>query len=176
MEIGNCIIQFNQYTISFTFNSYIVGRAIAIKIAQARYYWPTLKKDCTNSIRRCDKCQWFASIHKAPPKQLHSVTSPWPFCMWGVDILGPFRPTSNIHKQIGKQSQQSGAEGLKEEIRKSQRVIGRGTIPSAFVASHHTAPNHAGNPILINVRHRCDNPGGDWKALPMSRLLPTSLK
>ncbi|RDX88243.1 hypothetical protein CR513_30191, partial [Mucuna pruriens] len=43
-----------------------------------------------NFVRRCDKCQRFAEGHKAPPEKLHTVTSPWPFCRWGVDILGPF--------------------------------------------------------------------------------------
>ncbi|RDX95218.1 hypothetical protein CR513_22284, partial [Mucuna pruriens] len=41
-------------------------------------------------VKKCDKCWRFAEIHKAPPKHLHLVTSPWPFYKWGVDILGPF--------------------------------------------------------------------------------------
>jgi hypothetical protein len=36
------------------------------------------------------KCQRFANLHYAPGEPLKSVLSPWPFFMWGTDILGPF--------------------------------------------------------------------------------------
>ncbi|RDX62670.1 Tf2-9, partial [Mucuna pruriens] len=70
--------------------THVGGRALASKIARASYYWPTLKKDCMEYIRRCDKCQRFAGAPKAPPEHLHSISSPWPFNKWGMDILGPF--------------------------------------------------------------------------------------
>ncbi|RDX74603.1 hypothetical protein CR513_45640, partial [Mucuna pruriens] len=70
--------------------THIGGRTLASKIAKAGYYWPTLKSDCMSFVRRCDKCQRFAKGHKAPPEKLQAMTSPWPFCRWGVDILGPF--------------------------------------------------------------------------------------
>ncbi|RDX95784.1 Gypsy retrotransposon integrase-like protein 1, partial [Mucuna pruriens] len=70
--------------------THIGGRALASKIAKAGYYWPTLRSDCMNYVKKCDKCQRFAEGHRAPLERLHSTTSPWPFCKWGVDILGPF--------------------------------------------------------------------------------------
>ncbi|RDX88227.1 pol, partial [Mucuna pruriens] len=72
--------------------THIGGRALASKIATAGYYWPTLKKDCMEYVKKCDKCQRFAKGCKAPPENLHYVMSPWPFVKWGVDILGPFPP------------------------------------------------------------------------------------
>ncbi|RDX60859.1 Gypsy retrotransposon integrase-like protein 1, partial [Mucuna pruriens] len=72
--------------------THIGGRALASKIARTGYYWPTLRKDCMEYVKKCDKCQKFAEGHKAPPERLHRVTSPWPFFKWGVDILGPFPP------------------------------------------------------------------------------------
>ncbi|RDX83445.1 Retrovirus-related Pol polyprotein, partial [Mucuna pruriens] len=72
--------------------THIGGRALASKIARAGYYWPTLKRDCIEYLKKCDKCQKFAEGHKAPPENLHHVTSPWPFFKWGLDILGPFPP------------------------------------------------------------------------------------
>ncbi|RDX95029.1 Gypsy retrotransposon integrase-like protein 1, partial [Mucuna pruriens] len=74
-------------------STYIGGRELANKIARAGYYWPTLKNDCMKYVKRCDRCQRFAEVTTTPPKQLHSITSPWPFYKWGVDILGPFPPT-----------------------------------------------------------------------------------
>jgi len=31
-----------------------------------------------------------ADWHKAPPEELRSIYSPWPFHTWGIDILGLF--------------------------------------------------------------------------------------
>ncbi|RDX66810.1 Pro-Pol polyprotein, partial [Mucuna pruriens] len=72
--------------------THIGGRALVSKIARVGYYWPTLKRDCMEYVRKCDKCQRFAEGHKASPENLHQVMSPWPFFKWGVDILGPFPP------------------------------------------------------------------------------------
>ncbi|RDX93898.1 Gypsy retrotransposon integrase-like protein 1, partial [Mucuna pruriens] len=81
-------------------SSHIGGWALASKIARAGYYWPTLKEDCMDYVRRCDKCQRFIEVGNAPPKQLHAITSPWPFHKWGVDILGPFPPAPGQVKYL----------------------------------------------------------------------------
>ncbi|RDX86380.1 Gypsy retrotransposon integrase-like protein 1, partial [Mucuna pruriens] len=70
------------------------GCALASKIVRANYYWPTLKNDYAQYVKKCDVCQRFAEVHKAPPEPLHLVMSPWPFHNWGVDILGPFSVVS----------------------------------------------------------------------------------
>ncbi|RDX66872.1 Gypsy retrotransposon integrase-like protein 1, partial [Mucuna pruriens] len=70
--------------------THIGGQALASKIARVGYYWPTMRNDCIDFVKRCDKCQRFAEDHKAPPERLHSIMAPWPFHKWGIDILGPF--------------------------------------------------------------------------------------
>ncbi|RDX84659.1 Pol polyprotein, partial [Mucuna pruriens] len=60
------------------------------EIARVGYYWPTLKTDCMDYVKKCDRCQRFADVHQASPEQLHVVASPWPFHKWGIDIFGPF--------------------------------------------------------------------------------------
>ncbi|XP_072065410.1 uncharacterized protein [Arachis hypogaea] len=35
-------------------------------------------------------CQMHANFHIAPPEELISVTSPWPFAKWGLDLFRPF--------------------------------------------------------------------------------------
>ncbi|RDY09374.1 Gypsy retrotransposon integrase-like protein 1, partial [Mucuna pruriens] len=72
--------------------SHIEGQALVSKIAMASYYWPTLKGDCMDYVRRCDKCQRFAEVGNAPLEQLCAITSSWPFHKLGVDILRPFPP------------------------------------------------------------------------------------
>jgi len=70
--------------------SHVGGRALASKVLRAGYYWPTLREDCVGYAQRCKQCQQHADWHKAPPEELRSIHSPWPFHTWGIDILGPF--------------------------------------------------------------------------------------
>jgi hypothetical protein len=65
------------------------ARVLAHKAVRAGFYWPNMSKDSTIIVRNCDKCQRFANVTKQPPEELSSVSSPWPFSQWGVDIVGP---------------------------------------------------------------------------------------
>jgi len=68
--------------------SHIGGRSLASKAIRAGYYRPTIREDCTRYAQQCKQCQQHADWHKAPPEELRSIYSPWPFHTWG--ILGPF--------------------------------------------------------------------------------------
>ncbi|XP_050211564.1 uncharacterized protein LOC126661741 [Mercurialis annua] len=57
------------------------------------FYWPTMKKDAEEMARKCDKCQRFGSLIRTPAAHQSTIMSPWPFMVWGVDILGPFTPS-----------------------------------------------------------------------------------
>ena len=46
-------------------------------------------KDATELVRKCKVCQEHAKISHLPLEPLTSITSPWPFQQWGLDILGP---------------------------------------------------------------------------------------
>src|ERR1051325_6798962 len=39
-------------------------------------------------------------MHIAPPHELTTLTSPWPFSWWGMDILGPFTQGSYQNKYL----------------------------------------------------------------------------
>ncbi|RDY06983.1 hypothetical protein CR513_08953, partial [Mucuna pruriens] len=56
--------------------SHIRGRVLASKIARAGYYWPTLKGNCMDYVKRCDKRQGFLEAGNEPLEKLHSITSP----------------------------------------------------------------------------------------------------
>ena len=45
------------------------------------------------------KCQKHAPIPHMPVETLNSVTSPWPFAQWGMDIVGPL-PTAAAQKKF----------------------------------------------------------------------------
>ena len=46
-------------------------------------------RDATELVKKCKVCQEHAKISHLPSEPLTSVTSPWPFQLWGLDILGP---------------------------------------------------------------------------------------
>ena len=69
--------------------NHIEARALAGKALRQGYYWPTMLRDATELVRKCKICQEHAKISHLPFEPLTSVTSPWPFQQWGLDILGP---------------------------------------------------------------------------------------
>ncbi|XP_074327395.1 uncharacterized protein LOC141665314 [Apium graveolens] len=64
------------------------GTSLAHKILRQGYYWPTLKKDAHEFARACDRCQRFANLNSNPVVPLKQITSPWPFTVWGIDLIG----------------------------------------------------------------------------------------
>ena len=52
-----------------------------------------------NYTRKCDPCQRLAPILKSLVQDLISISSPWPFAQWGIDIVGPL-PTAPAQKKL----------------------------------------------------------------------------
>ena len=49
-----------------------------------------MQREALEYVKKCDQYQWFApSIHQ-PGGILNSLSSPWPFAQWSLDIVGPF--------------------------------------------------------------------------------------
>ena len=77
------------------------GHAIARQVLRAGYFWMTMERDCIEYVRKCHKCQVYSDRVNAPPAYLHNMVTPWPFSMWGIDIIGPINPkASNGHRFI----------------------------------------------------------------------------
>ena len=71
------------------YRNHIGARALAGKVLRQGYYWPTILKDATDLVKKCRIYQEHAKISRLPSEPLTSITSPWPFQQWGLDILGP---------------------------------------------------------------------------------------
>ena len=77
------------------------GHVMARQIMRVGYYWMTLENDCINYIRKCHKCQIYAERIHVPSTSLNVMVSPWPFSIWGMDMIGPITPkASNDHHFI----------------------------------------------------------------------------
>ncbi|GKV10023.1 hypothetical protein SLEP1_g21448 [Rubroshorea leprosula] len=70
--------------------THIGGRTLARKLIRHGYYWPTMVEDAQNYVKKYPTCQFNADDIHMPGEMLSSLTSPWPFAQWGVDLLGPF--------------------------------------------------------------------------------------
>ncbi|XP_075075865.1 uncharacterized protein LOC107793672 [Nicotiana tabacum] len=77
------------------------GYVLAKKILRAGYYWLTMERNCINFVRKCHQCQVHGDLIHSPPSELHSMSAPWPFVAWGMDVIGPIEPAaSNGHRFI----------------------------------------------------------------------------
>ena len=63
------------------------------------YYWPTMKSDTADYVKKCDPCQRMSPILKLPTQDLLSISSSWPFAQWGIDIVGPL-PIAPAQKKL----------------------------------------------------------------------------
>ena len=66
------------------------AQSLAQKALHQGYYWPTMREDAKNMVRSCDKCQRFARVPHLPPEKLIVISFPWPFAIWGVDLIGRY--------------------------------------------------------------------------------------
>lgn len=70
--------------------SHLRGQSLENKVIQVGYFWPTLRSDYMEFIKRCDGFQRDVILNKVPPEQLHSISSTWPFNKYRINIFGPF--------------------------------------------------------------------------------------
>ena len=64
------------------------GKSLSKKILRQGYFWATMNEDSMEFVRKCDKCQRFSKIPCAAPNELKQMQSPWPFAVWGIDLIG----------------------------------------------------------------------------------------
>ena len=47
-----------------------------------------MQVDARELIKKCNKCQRFRNIQCLLVERLTTISSPWPFAQWGIDIVG----------------------------------------------------------------------------------------
>jgi ribonuclease HI len=74
------------------FGPHMSGRMLTKKIVKLGFYWVTMEVDCIEQVKKCHQCQIHSNMNHLPPKELYNMTSPWPFSVWGIDIIGKITP------------------------------------------------------------------------------------
>ncbi|VFQ89217.1 unnamed protein product [Cuscuta campestris] len=52
------------------------------------YFWPTMRKDCEEYVRKCPTCQQFQNMPGRPATNYTPISSVIPFSRWGIDLVG----------------------------------------------------------------------------------------
>jgi ribonuclease HI len=67
------------------------SRAIVAKAFRHGFYWPTALEDAEQMVRACNGCQRFSAQKHTPAAVLRTIPITWPFAVWGLDMVGPFK-------------------------------------------------------------------------------------
>jgi hypothetical protein len=56
--------------------------------------------DAKDLAKRCKGCQFFSKQQHLPAQVPHTIPPSWPFAMWGLDFVGPFRTAPSGYRFI----------------------------------------------------------------------------
>jgi hypothetical protein len=67
------------------------SRALVAKVFRHGFYWPTALRDADQLVKHCNGCQRFSKHRNTPAATLKTIPLTWPFAVWGLDMVGPFK-------------------------------------------------------------------------------------
>jgi ribonuclease HI len=67
------------------------ARTLVGKAFRQGFYWPTAMADAEEIVRTCEGCQFYAKKTHLPAQALQTIPITWPFAVWGLDLVGPFK-------------------------------------------------------------------------------------
>ena len=56
------------------------------------FYWDTARAAAEHLAKHCNGCQRFRTKIRLPASALKTIPITWPFAVWGLDMVGPFKP------------------------------------------------------------------------------------
>ena len=59
--------------------SHTGGRSLACQALTQRYWWPNMRNEAQEYVKKCDQCQRYAPNIHQPRGALNPLSSPWPF-------------------------------------------------------------------------------------------------
>ncbi|XP_070028762.1 uncharacterized protein [Nicotiana sylvestris] len=96
-EASRLLEEIHAETCGIHMNSFVLAK----KILSVGYFWMTIETDCIRYIQKCHQCEVHADMIRISPNELNATSAPWPFAAWGMDVIGPIKPTtSNEHMFI----------------------------------------------------------------------------
>ena len=82
-------------------SAHIIGHILDKKIIKQGYYYTTMDRGCFEYVKKWHKCQIPSNKMNVPPSLLYKMTTPLPFLIWGIYVIGEITPkASNKHQYI----------------------------------------------------------------------------
>lgn len=54
-------------------------RSLISKITRTSYFWPTMRKEAKEFVKKCNKCQKYVNVQRTPGEKMMIITSLWSF-------------------------------------------------------------------------------------------------
>ncbi|KAK1580997.1 hypothetical protein Q3G72_002138 [Acer saccharum] len=137
------------------------GVSLAHKTLRQGFYWPTLFADAKRMAARCEPCQKISNNIRQPPELLQSITSPWPFAMWGIDLIGPMPTTvggakhaiKNILYRFGIPNTIITDNGTQFDGRKFRELCDKYDINNYYASPAHPQTNNQTEAVNKIIKH-----------------------
>ena len=76
------------------------GRSLAHQAFTQGYWWPNMQKQVLEFSKKCEQCQKLAPNIHQPEGLLNSISNPWPFAQWGLDIVESFPKATGCRRWL----------------------------------------------------------------------------
>ena len=67
------------------------SKSLVAKAFRHGFYWLTAHADAEDLVSKCDGCQRFSRRAHVLAQELRMIPITWPFAVWGLDMVGPFK-------------------------------------------------------------------------------------
>jgi hypothetical protein len=130
------------------------SRALVAKAFRHGFYWPTTKQNAEQLVKQCNGCQRFSngcqrfSKHRnTPAAALKTIPLTWPFAVWGLDMVGPFKTApgglTHLLVAVDKFTKWIVAKPIKKldgssTIKFFNEIITRYGVPHSIIANNGT--------------------------------------
>ena len=68
--------------------NHALDETLAYQILTMGYFWPTIHQDVKQFARSCEACQKTSNLYHLPSERLSSISTPYSFAIWGLDLIG----------------------------------------------------------------------------------------
>ncbi|KAI5311615.1 hypothetical protein L3X38_040788 [Prunus dulcis] len=141
------------------------GRSLAQKALNIGNFWPTIRHDSAEYVKKCDRCQRHKPIPNMPAEVCHSQNSPWPFMQWAINLVGPL-PPALAKKEMMIVSTDYFTKWIDAEILSSKwrNIICRFGCPQSLVTDNGSQfIAEASNKVILNcLKKRLEGAEGKW--------------
>jgi hypothetical protein len=123
------------------------SRALVAKAFHHGFYWPTALQDADQLVKHCNGCQRFSKHWHTPAAALKTTPLTWPFAVWGLDMVGPFKMApgglTHLLVAVNKFTKWIKAKTIKKldgssTIKFFNEIITRYVVPHSIITDNRT--------------------------------------